>query len=143
MAFIHQRIVRFQDTDAAGVVYFANILAMCHEAYEASLVATKIDVKQFFSPSGVVIPLIQAQADFFHPMFCGDRLRIHLIPRTLSDNEFEIHYTIWNADKPDRPLSQARTRHVCIDPATRTRTALPPDMIHWLHQWHRDHAPES
>ncbi|MBL1175621.1 acyl-CoA thioesterase [Pantanalinema sp. GBBB05] len=142
MAFVYQRIVRFQDTDAAGVVYFTNILAMCHEAYEASLAASGINLKQFFSPAGVVIPLIHAQADFFQPMFCGDRLNVHLTPLEPHNHEFEVLYTIWNADQPGRLLNQARTRHVCIDPTTRTRTALPTEMIDWLHQWHPEHASE-
>ena len=34
MAFAYYYTVRFQDTDAAGVVYFANVLRICHEAYE-------------------------------------------------------------------------------------------------------------
>ncbi|MFS8118916.1 MAG: acyl-CoA thioesterase, partial [Microcoleus sp.] len=45
MSFSYTRTVRFQDTDAAGVVYFANVLAMCHEAYEASLAASGINLK--------------------------------------------------------------------------------------------------
>ena len=49
MSFYYTRIVHLQDTDAAGVVYFVNVLAMCHEAYEASLVAFDINLKVFFS----------------------------------------------------------------------------------------------
>ena len=49
MSFYYRRIVHFQDTDAAGVVYFVNVLAICHEAYEASLAAFDINLKVFFS----------------------------------------------------------------------------------------------
>lgn len=48
MSFYYTRIVHFQDTDAAGVIYFANILAICHEAYEASLAAFNINLRFFF-----------------------------------------------------------------------------------------------
>ena len=37
MPFSYSRSVRFADTDAAGVVFFANYLALCHEAYEEAL----------------------------------------------------------------------------------------------------------
>lgn len=47
LGYIYKRIIRFQDTDAAGVVYFANILAMGHEAYEASLNQVEINLKSF------------------------------------------------------------------------------------------------
>jgi len=36
MPFTYSRTVHFADTDAAGVVFFANFLAICHEAYEES-----------------------------------------------------------------------------------------------------------
>ena len=42
MPFEYQRTVHFADTDAAGVVFFANYLAICHEAYEESLGAAGI-----------------------------------------------------------------------------------------------------
>ena len=48
MAFTLRRVIRFQETDAAGVVYFANLLALCHEAYEASLAHAGIALKPFF-----------------------------------------------------------------------------------------------
>lgn len=52
MPFTYNRTVRFQDTDAAGVVYFANVLGICHEAYEESLEASSINLKDF-----LLIPL--------------------------------------------------------------------------------------
>ena len=45
MSFTYHRTIRFKDTDAAGVVYFANILAICNEAYEESLEASGIDFR--------------------------------------------------------------------------------------------------
>ena len=48
MAFLYTRTIRFHETDAAGVVYFANLLTLCHEAYEAALAEAGLDVKSFF-----------------------------------------------------------------------------------------------
>ncbi|MEM6398800.1 MAG: thioesterase family protein, partial [Cyanobacteria bacterium P01_D01_bin.116] len=64
MSFTYNRTIRFQDTDAAGVVYFANVLAICHEAYEASLESLGIDIKQFFTNSSTAFPIIHADVDF-------------------------------------------------------------------------------
>ena len=89
MPFIYQRTVRFQDTDAAGVVYFANALAMCHEAYEESLATSGINLKLFFSNLNVAIPIVHANVDFFRPMFCGDQVSIHLSPCQLGNDNFE------------------------------------------------------
>lgn len=136
MSFTYSRIVRFQDTDAAGVVYFANVLAICHEAYEASLAAAGIDLKSFFSNDGeLAIPIVHASVDFFKPMFCGDLLAVSLVPKLLNDNSFEIAYKIAISATPEsRKLARAITRHVCINPASRSREPLPESMLQWLNQ---------
>jgi len=135
MSFLYHRTVRFQDTDAAGVVYFANVLSICHEAYEASLAAAAIDLKTFFRATDLAVPITHAQVDFLRPLFCGDRLTIRLTPHPITDSEFEITYTICADTDHQRPLSQAVTRHICIDPSIRKRLALPKTLQSWLHRW--------
>ena len=132
MPFTHNRTVRFQDTDAAGVVYFANVLSICHEAYEASLAASGINLKSFFNNPTAAIPIIHASVDFLRPMFCGDKLLIHLTPQQVGENKFEIAYQIVEASSSEQQLAKAITRHVCINPITRTRTQLPEAITHWL-----------
>jgi 1,4-dihydroxy-2-naphthoyl-CoA hydrolase len=133
MPFIYQRTVRFQDTDAAGVVYFANALTMCHEAYEESLATSGINIKLFFSNPNVAIPIVHASVDFFRPMFCGDQVSIHLIPCQLGNDNFEINYIIMSAD--ERQITKAITRHVCINSVSRSRQELSNEMMLWLQQW--------
>jgi 1,4-dihydroxy-2-naphthoyl-CoA hydrolase len=128
MTFTYNRTVRFQDTDAAGVVYFANILSMCHEAYEASLAASGINLQSFFNNPLAAIPIIHASVDFQRPMYCGDQLLILLIPQQLDDNKFEITYQIVS----DQKFAKAITRHICIEPKIRTRTKFPDEIIQWL-----------
>lgn len=132
MPFTHKRTVRFQDTDAAGVVYFANVLSMCHEAYEASLAASGLNLQSFFNNPEAAIPIIHASVDFRRPMFCGDELLIHLTPQPLDDTKFEILYQIVAASSPEQQLAKAITRHVCINPLTRTKRPLPEYIIQWL-----------
>ena len=133
--FIYHRTVRFQDTDAAGVVYFSNGLAIAHEAYEASLQAAGVDLKAFFQGTPVAVPIIHASVDFLRPIAVGDRLEIHLTPHQNRPTEFEIHYQIYLEATPDKPVIKALTRHVCIDAQTRARQELPPLLITWLDQW--------
>jgi 1,4-dihydroxy-2-naphthoyl-CoA hydrolase len=166
MPFIYTRTIRFQDTDAAGVVYFANVLAMCHEAYEESLAASGINLQSFFQNPTVAIPIVHASVDFFRPMFCGDQQTIHLTPEPLTDYEFEIGYQVFKipgslsqtAKTSENDVSsglaateraslqlvgKAITRHVCIDSANRTRKEMPAEMIQWLQQWSRPSDRES
>ena len=132
MSFSYQRIIRFQDTDAAGVVYFANVLAMCHEAYEESLAASGINLKVFFSNSDIVIPIVHASVDFFRPMFCGDKISIRLVPQQTTNEKFEVTYELFGVE--EKIYAKAITRHVCINPVNRNKEAIPDDIIRWLYR---------
>lgn len=131
MSFSYQRIIRFQDTDAAGVVYFTNVLAICHEAYEESLAASGINLKVFFSNSNIAIPIVHASVDFFCPMFCGDKISICLVPQQITNEKFEINYEL---SLKEAIYAKAITRHVCINPISRTKEAIPDDIIQWLYR---------
>jgi 1,4-dihydroxy-2-naphthoyl-CoA hydrolase len=135
MAFSHPRTVYLADTDAAGVVYFACAMNMCHEAYEESLAAANISLQQLITDLEIAIPIVQAEINFFRPMFCGDKLLINLVTQQLSDNEFTVDYDIVLASSSEKKLARGNTKHVCINPATRTRVKLPQTIIDWLKQY--------
>ena len=132
MSFYYTRIVHFQDTDAAGVIYFDKILENCHEAYEASLAAFNINLRFFFGNQEIAIPIIHANVDFRRPMFCGDELIIELMPRTWGDDEFEISYQVFLKEVGKNWVARANTKHVCIHPQSRIRQRLSDEMRQWL-----------
>ena len=129
MLFEYHRTIRFQDTDAAGVVYFAQILSLCHEAYEASLQAAEMDVTAFFSRGAIAVPIIHTEADFRRPLMCGDVAKIQLMPQQTEAYSFEIRYKVL---REKTLAATALTRHVCIDTASRQRHPLTPDLLRWL-----------
>lgn len=119
MSFIYTRTVHLADTDAAGVVYFAQVLAICHEAYEAYLAQAGVKLQIF------VIPIIRSSADFLHPLRWGDRLFVRLSLQEQRDRSFELAYEICLKSDPQTRCVQARTCHVCIDPKSRAKIAIP------------------
>ena len=150
MVFRYYRTIRFNETDAAGVVYFANVLTLCHEAYEAALGETSIDLAHFFSVSNPSpVPIVHAEADYFKPLVCGNKIAITLVPVQLNAYSYEVCYT-FNYQRPEvstspssaqlankpleieRPLVTALTRHVCIDKATRKKQPIDPRLTDWL-----------
>jgi 1,4-dihydroxy-2-naphthoyl-CoA hydrolase len=120
------------DTDAAGVVYFASLLSICHEAYEAGLAGAGVHLREFLTDPTVALPIVKAEIQFFRPLFCGDRLRVEIEPGSIADDEFELEYTIVREGNTGTTAGIARTRHVCIDPRTRQRTGLPGSVRGWL-----------
>jgi len=132
MPFNYPRTSHFSDTDAAGVVFFANYLAICHEGYEEALSAAGVDLNAFFSDNGVVVPISRSEADYLRPISCGDRLSVSVAPRRLSENSFEILYEITRLGPPAKCAARVRTEHVCIDSKSRARKALPGALAAWV-----------
>ncbi len=127
------RTVQLRDTDAAGVVYFANLLSICHEAYEESIRSAKIDLKTFFTNSQVIVPIIHAEIDFKRPLFCGEEIEITLKPILLTQNQFSIDYQVWQTLLTNgQEVAKAKTIHVCIEPNTRLRQCLPESLLSWI-----------
>lgn len=134
MTVMYDRTIKFDDTDAAGVVYFANVLRFCHEAYEASLAAHGVDLPTFFGGGAIAVPIVHAAAEFRRPLRCGDRVGIELVAESSEDGAFEIRYTLRVATA-DKVAATATTRHVCIDATTRQRCGFSPELRDWLRQW--------
>ena len=130
--------VEFRDTDAAGVVYFANLLAFCHRSYEISLMESGIDLRRFFSGRPVAIPITKTSLDLFQPLFPGDCYQIELTPQLLTEDTFQIHYRILPEELTGKPIGLAMTQHVCIDPQVRQRCPLPAEITGWVERWSRD-----
>jgi 1,4-dihydroxy-2-naphthoyl-CoA hydrolase len=131
MPFTYHRIIRFPDTDAAGVVYFANILSICHEAYEASLIDGGIEAKTFFRGETFAVPIVHAEVDFHRPLYVGDQIKVQVLAQATSRDEFEVQYEIFSGTD-DRPISRALTRHVCLDVKQRSRVFIPSMLKQWL-----------
>ncbi len=125
MSFAYHRTIYLADTDAAGVIYFANALKICHEAYETWLTEIGISLSQMLKQKQMAIPIVHADIDFFRPIVCGDQLQINLELKLIQDNEFLINYQIFKREFLKKPVAIAKTKHVCINPQLRSRIPLP------------------
>lgn len=132
MPFTYQRTVRFADTDAAGVVFFANYPAICHEAYEESLAASGIELHRFFSDTGVVVPIVKSTAEYLRPLHPGDKLRIAIAPESLSENSFAIRYEVYRIGPPEKLAARVYTEHVAASRTQRGRVPLPSALAAWI-----------
>jgi 1,4-dihydroxy-2-naphthoyl-CoA hydrolase len=134
MPFSYQRTVRFADTDAAGVVFFANYLAICHEAYEEALAVAGIDLAAFFQSTGVVVPIAKSSAEYLRPLRPGEKLRITVAPEPISENSFAVSYEIFKLKPVEKLAARIRTEHVATSPVKRERVPLPADLARWVAQ---------
>lgn len=132
MPFQHHRTVRFADTDAAGVVFFARYLAICHEAYEEALGAAGMELGKFFAAHAVVVPIARSECDYLRPLHPGDKLRVTVTPVALTAESFALRYEIFRLGPPEKLAARARTEHVCTAANQRSRQPLPPALAAWV-----------
>ena len=133
MPFVYQRTIHFPDTDAAGVVFFPNYLAICHEAYEESLAAAGINIRDFFSENTLIVPVSKSSAEYLRPLFCGDKISVAVKPSRLTPDTYAIDFEMTRLEpKPSKPVAHVRTSHVCIRSDTRERTELPAALAAWV-----------
>jgi 1,4-dihydroxy-2-naphthoyl-CoA hydrolase len=132
MKFDYLRRIYLSDTDAAGVVYFAKGLEICHQAYEESLIQQGISLNQMIQEGKIALPIVHAEIDFLRPLFCGDQIQISLVASLINDSEFAIAYQISLVDHLEQMLVKAQTRHICINPQIRQRIDLPAIILKWL-----------
>ncbi len=134
MSFCYPRTLRFHETDAAGVVYFAQVLTLCHEAYEAALGAAGFDLRHFFGGGDLAVPIVHASVDFRRPLYCGDRIEIQVTSQPQDPTRperFELTYRLTPVGESP-PLATALTRHVCIDTTDRRPRPLSAELQQWL-----------
>jgi len=136
--FCYNRTIYLRDTDAAGVAYFASLLSICHEAYEASLAAAGTPLSNLLNYASTAIPIVHAEARFLQPLSCGDRCAVRLRPQGWQAHRFAVAYELYLNPKNSptgKPAATARTQHYCIHPATRQRQPLPESLQFWYHRW--------
>jgi 1,4-dihydroxy-2-naphthoyl-CoA hydrolase len=132
MPFAYSRTIRLADTDAAGVVYFARTLSLCHEAYEEALSNAGIPLGELLGGAGIVVPIARSEAEYLRPLRPGDKIRISVTPEPVSENSFAIRFEVVKLGPVEKTAARVRTEHVCTSPAKRERAALPRDLAAWV-----------
>ena len=115
-------IVRFQDVDAAGIVFYARIFDYFHDAYVAFLRTRGLPLEDALRDRSWVAPLRRAEADYHRPLRFADPFEVILSGLDVAETEFTVEYRI---EKGGETMCTGRTVHVSVDPARFTRSALP------------------
>jgi YbgC/YbaW family acyl-CoA thioester hydrolase len=72
-AFIYKRRIAFHETDAAGVVYFANYFHLAEEAETHAMASLRCVVTR----DGHLYPRVHAEADYHAPLRFFDEVAVH------------------------------------------------------------------
>lgn len=121
-----RRPVRFQDIDAAGIIYFARVLEYFHDAFVSFLALRGIDLPGILRDGAFGMPLGHAEADYLGPMRFGDEVVVEIVQLSLSERSLLIGYRARSTT--ERVLAIGQAVHVCIDRQTFRSIAIPTEL---------------
>lgn len=125
--------VRFQDVDAAGIIFFARVLDYCHDGYVGFLSAAGCPLHQTLAAREWIAPLVHAEADFIRPLRFGQRVVVHLVGARQRGSVYTIGYRLErpadvdpaSGQQPGEAVAVGQTVHIVVDPQRFTRIATP------------------
>lgn len=120
--------VRFQDVDAAGIVFFARFFDYVHIAYEGFLAEAGVPLPDVLRDRKWAAPLRHAEADYLRPAKFGDVLRVELVLADLEESEMSLGWRITLDDQAQKPCAIVQTVHTFVHPEDFHRIPMPPEI---------------
>jgi 1,4-dihydroxy-2-naphthoyl-CoA hydrolase len=124
MPFERQRTITLRQTDAAGVLFFAEQLALVHDIEEELFASVGFPVGVVLREQPFALPIVHAETDLLAPLVVGDVVTIALTVTHVGESSFVITHVVTRAES-DAPVGTGKIVHVCIDKANREKMALP------------------
>ncbi len=122
--FSVERTVRFQDVDAAGIVFHPRILEYFHDTFCEFLAANGHPLDRVLRERQWGSPLSHAEADFFTPLRFGDRIAVEMVKADLALSEVTVGHRLRRLED-GRVAAVGQTVHVFIDSAGVRRIEVP------------------
>jgi 1,4-dihydroxy-2-naphthoyl-CoA hydrolase len=118
--------LKFYFTDAAGILFFANIFLIAHDVYEDILRELGFSIREIIEKRDFLLPLVHSEADYKLPLKAGDKLTINAYISRLGETSFTIAYQFLNGE--NAIAASAQTVHVAIDKKSGKKRPMPDEL---------------
>jgi 4-hydroxybenzoyl-CoA thioesterase len=133
--FVYERPVRFEEVDAARIVFFARFLSYAHEAMEAMFAPLDGGYVRLVTERHIGLPAVHVSCDFRSPLRFGDVARIETHVVRIGNKSVTLRYDFFR--KSDG-VSVATVEHVCATTDLDVMRAVPvPDDVRIVLEKHR------
>jgi acyl-CoA thioester hydrolase len=127
--FIHKLRIYWEDTDAGGVVYYANYLKFMERARTEWLWALGVDQMRLRAERSLQFVVANLSVDFLRPALLHDEVLVTAQLERLSGATIVFKQTILRGEDQ---LIDANTRIACLDSGTLKPRAIPKDLfVEW------------
>jgi 1,4-dihydroxy-2-naphthoyl-CoA hydrolase len=124
--YTYQTKIKLHETDAAGLLFFANQFKLVHDAYEGVLENIGFGFAALIREKDYFLPIVHCEADYKAPLFVGDVIEIQVTVENVGTTSFTFAYNL--IDAAYVTVGTARTVHVTMDKKTRKKIPLPADL---------------
>ena len=127
MTFEYERPVRFEDVDAAGIVFFARFFNVCHEAMEAFFAPLDGGYARLITERKIGVPAVKVEAEYTAPLRYGDVIVIEVHATQIGRSSATLRYA-FRRRADGVAVAVIHHKVVCCDLRTVTSIPLPDDM---------------
>jgi YbgC/YbaW family acyl-CoA thioester hydrolase len=121
------RPVRFEEVDAAGIVFFARYLHICHDAMEAVFDPLPGGYRALITERRVGFPAVHTECDFAAPLRYGDIVRVETKVVRIGETSVTFAFTLVRTRDEVVAAKVTHTTVVCsLD--TMEKTKVPDDV---------------
>ena len=128
-AFTFQTRVYWEDTDAGGIVYYANYLKFMERARTELLRSFGIHQNQLAQDEGVMFAIVSVSIDYLLPARLDDLLMITCRIMSEGRASFAFSQDVYREQVGGELLTRARTRAACLDCETLRPRRLPATLL--------------
>jgi len=118
--------VYWEDTDAGGVVYYANYLKFMERCRTEWLRALGVDQHRMRMERQLQFAVVDMQVQFLRPAVLDDEVVVTAELQRLTGATIEFKQAVYRGDSQ---LISADTRVACLDSATLKPRAIPKDLF--------------
>jgi len=120
--------VYWEDTDAGGIVYYANYMKFMERARTEWLRALGIDQVRLMEEHGRMFVVVDVEAHYRKPARYGDELHVTCRVRETSRASLTLDQEVFRAAVGGELLLDGRVRAACLDAQTYRPRPLPPEL---------------
>ncbi len=124
--YLYNTTVKLHDTDAAGLLFFANQLRLAHDCYETFLASESLSFNTILTDRNYLLPIVHAESDYSKPMNVGESLEIRLTVARIGRTSFQLDYDIVLSS--GESAGKVSTVHVCTEKINKTSMTLPDEL---------------
>lgn len=129
-AFAHELRVYWEDTDAGGIVFFANYLKFFERARTEWLRAAGLGQQQLRDRLGVLFMVADTRVKFLAPARLDDALRITVESAAARGATVALAQTAW---RDGMRLVDSQVTLACVDAGTLRPRRIPKPVLDALH----------